>query len=167
MAAHRTAEARGGELQVNDLLPASPQAAEADGKTERDIYEATQYYKTPRGQGPRGPARMLFSHAQNTLAWDAFPFAEMRLTQPVMVVIGQKVGSFGAFRDGMEIYGRATASKDPQLVSLENTSHYDLYDQPEAAGQAVKKAVPFLKEHLGFSQGVVGAIKRVAAKAMS
>jgi hypothetical protein len=53
----------------------------------------------------------------------------------VMVMIGQKVGSFGAFRDGMEIYGRATASKDRQLISL--------------------------------GQGMVGAIKRVAAKAMS
>ncbi|WP_245256943.1 hypothetical protein [Nitrobacter sp. Nb-311A] len=36
------------------------------------------------------------------------------MTQPMMVVIGQKVG---AYRDGMEIYGRSTASKDRQLVS--------------------------------------------------
>jgi uncharacterized protein len=78
---------------------------------------------------------MLVSHAQKTRAWDAFAFAETLLTQPVMVMIGQKVGSFGAFRDGMEIYGRATASKDRQLISL--------------------------------GQGMVGAIKRVAAKAMS
>lgn len=167
MAAHRTAEARGEEGQVNELLPASPQAAKAAGLTDRDIVEATDYYKTPRGQAPGGPARMLFSHAQKTLAWDAFAFAEVLLTQPVMVVIGQKVGSFGAFRDGMEIHGRATASADRQLVSLENASHYDLYDRPEATEPALEKAIPFLKEHLGLSEGVVGAIKRVAAKAMS
>lgn len=167
MAAHRTAEARGEEPQVNELLPASPEAAKASGQTDRDVLEATDYYKTPRGQRPGGPARMLFSHAQKTLAWDAFAFAETLLTQPVMVVIGQKVGSFGAFRDGMEIYGRATASKDRQLVSLEHASHYDLYDKPEAVGQALEKAIPFLKKHLGFGQGMVGAIKRVAAKAMS
>jgi len=167
MAAHRTAEARGEEGQVNELLPASPEAAKAAGQTDRDVVEATDYYKTPRGQHPGGPARMLFSHAQKTLAWDAFAFAELLLTQPVMVVIGQKVGSFGAFRDGMEIHGRATASADRQLVSLENASHYDLYDRPEATGPALEKAIPFLKKHLGVGQGVVGAIKRVAAKAMS
>ncbi|WP_201791840.1 alpha/beta hydrolase [Yersinia vastinensis] len=68
--------------------------------------------------------------AQRTLAWDAF--AETLLTQPIMVIIGQKVGAFGAFRDGMEIYGRANASKDRQLVSLADFSHYDLYDKPKA-----------------------------------
>ena len=130
-------------------------------------YRRQHPYKTPRGQSPGGPARMLFSHAQKTLAWDAFAFAETLLVQPAMVVIGQDVGSFGAFRDGMEIYGRATASKDRQLVSLENTSHYDLYDKREAVGQALEKAIPFLKKHLGFGQGMVGAIKRVAAKAIS
>ena len=91
---------------------------------------------------------MLFSHAQKTLAWDAFAFAETLLTQPMMVVIGQKVGAFGAFRDGMEAYGRAVASKDRQLVALEDWSHYDLYDKPEPVGQALAKLVPFYKENL-------------------
>jgi hypothetical protein len=71
-----------------------------------------------------------------------------------MVVIGQKVGSFGAFRDGMEIHGRATASADRQLVSLENASHYDLYDRPEATGPALEKAIPFLKKHLGLARAL-------------
>jgi fermentation-respiration switch protein FrsA (DUF1100 family) len=149
MAAQRTNQARGGELQVNELLPASPEAATEAGLTERDVFEATDYYKTARGQKPGGWTRMLFSHAQKTLAWDAFAFAETLLTQPVMVVIGQKVGAFGAFRDGIEIYGRATASKDRQLVSLEDWSHYDLYDKPEPVAKALGRLVPFLQEHLG------------------
>lgn len=33
---------------------------------------------------------MLFSHAQKTLARDAFAFTEVLLTQPVMVVVGEK-----------------------------------------------------------------------------
>ncbi|MFE0019266.1 alpha/beta hydrolase [Mesorhizobium sp. NPDC059054] len=150
MAAQRTREARGGELQVNELLPATPDVAKANGLTERDVFEATDYYKTPRGQQEGGATRMLFSHAQKTLAWDAFAFAETLLTQPVMVVIGQKVGAFGAFRDGIEIYGRATASKDRQLVSLEEWSHYDLYDKPEPVALALEKLVPFLKKHLAL-----------------
>lgn len=149
MAAQRTKEARGGELQVNELLPASPQVAKQNGLTERDVFEATDYYKTPRGQKPGGATRMLFSHAQKTLAWDAFAFAETLLTQPVMVVIGERVGAFGAYRDGMEIYGRATASADRQLVSLADWSHYDLYDKPEPVRLALEKLVPFFQKHLG------------------
>ncbi|WP_252861927.1 IS1 family transposase, partial [Shigella sonnei] len=37
---------------------------------------------TPRGQQPGGATKMLFSHAQKTLAWDAFAFTEVLLTQP-------------------------------------------------------------------------------------
>ena len=149
MAAQRTAEARGGERLVNELLPTSLAEARDNGMTERDVYEATEYYKTPRGQQPGGATRLLFSHAQKTLAWDAFSFAETLMTQPVMVVIGQKVGAFGAYRDGMEIYGRAAASKDRQLVELEDWSHYDLYDKSEPVGLAIAQIVPFFKEHVG------------------
>lgn len=148
MAAQRTNEARGGEVQVNELLPASPEMATASGLTERDVFEATDYYKTPRGQQPGGATRMVFSHAQKTLAWDVFAFAEVLLTQPVMVVVGEKVGAFGAYRDGLEIYGRAVASRDRQLVSLADFSHYELYDQPEAVHEAMIKVLPFFAEHL-------------------
>ncbi|ALR18864.1 alpha/beta hydrolase [Vibrio natriegens] len=148
MAAQRTAEARGAELQVNELLPPSPEFAKENGLTERDVFEATDYYKTPRGQSEGGATRMLFSHAQKTLSWDAFAFAEALMTQPMMAVVGQKVGAFGAFRDGQEIFGRAVASKDRQLVDLKNWSHYELYDHPEAVGMAMDKVAPFLATHL-------------------
>ncbi|HVW69619.1 MAG TPA: alpha/beta hydrolase [Steroidobacteraceae bacterium] len=69
------------------------------------------------------------------------------LTQPLIVVIGDKPGGFGAYRDGMEIYGRA-ASKDKELVVAQGFSHYDLYDRPEPVGIALQKVVPFFKKHL-------------------
>lgn len=148
MAAQRTQEARGGEWQVNELLPANPEVAKQAGITDIDPVEATDYYKTPRGQKPGGWTRMLFSHAQNTLGWDAFAFAETLMTQPMMVVIGNKPGAFGAYRDGMEIYGRATTSEDRRLVVAEGFSHYDLYDKPEPVKIALDKAVPFFRKHL-------------------
>ncbi|RJF35718.1 alpha/beta hydrolase [Pseudoalteromonas gelatinilytica] len=148
MAAQRTAEALGGDLQVNELLPPSIEFARDNGLTERDVFEATDYYKTPRGQSEGGATRMLFSHAQKTLTWDAFAFAETLMTQPMMAVIGQKVGAFGAYRDGKEIYGKSFASKDRQLVELEEWSHYDLYDNPEPVALAMQKILPFLTKHL-------------------
>ncbi|ENM5890636.1 alpha/beta hydrolase [Vibrio mimicus] len=148
MAAQRTAEARGSELQINALLPPSVEFAKENGLTERDVFEATEYYKTPRGQTEGGATRMLFSHAQKTLSWDAFALAETLLTQPVMAVVGQKIGAFGAYRDGQEIYGRSVQSKDRQLVNLENWSHYELYDHPEAVSMAMDKVSAFLETHL-------------------
>ncbi len=148
MATQRTAEARGAELQVNELLPPSLEFAKENGLTDRDVFEATEYYKTSRGQSEGGATRMVFSHAQKTLSWDAFAFAETLMTQPMMAVVGQKVGAFGAFRDGQEIYGRAVASKDRQLVDLEHWSHYELYDHPEAVGLAMARVAPFLAKYL-------------------
>ncbi|ENK3110928.1 alpha/beta hydrolase [Vibrio alginolyticus] len=148
MAAQRIAEARGSELKIDELLPPNIEFAKENGLTERDVFEATEYYKTSRGQTEGGATRMLFSHAQKTLSWDAFAFAETLLTQPVMAVVGQKVGAFGAYRDGQEIYGRSVQSKDRQLVNLENWSHYELYDHPEAVGIAMDKVSAFLETHL-------------------
>lgn len=148
MAAQRTAEARGSELKIDELLPPNIEFAKENGLTERDVFEATEYNKTSRGQTEGGATRMLFSHAQKTLSWDAFAFAETLLTQPVMAVVGQKVGAFGAYRDGQEIYGRSVQSKDRQLVNLENWSHYELYDHPEAVGIAMDKVSAFLETHL-------------------
>jgi fermentation-respiration switch protein FrsA (DUF1100 family) len=73
--------------------------------------------------------------------------AEVLLTQPLLVVIGDKPGGFGAYRDGQEIHGRA-ASKDKELLVPPNTSHYELYDQPEATGNALARVLPFFKQHL-------------------
>lgn len=147
VAAQRTAEARGEDTLVNDYLPPSVEAGRAAGLTDIDVLEATDYYKTDRGQSTGGATSAAFSRSAAANAWDAFFGAEQLLTQPLLVVIGDKPGGFGAYRDGQEIYGRA-ASKDKQLLVLPGTSHYELYDQPEPTGTAVKAAVEFFGTHL-------------------
>lgn len=146
MAAQRTAENAGGEPRIDLFLPESVAAGQAAGITDIDVLEATDYYRNRQPNANSG-TRMLFSHAATNIAWDAFAFAETLLTQPMMVVIGDKPGGFGAYRDGMEIHGRA-ASKDKHLVVAEGWSHYDLYDKPEPVGFALSKVVPFFKEKL-------------------
>jgi len=81
------------------------------------------------------------------MGWDAFLHAEELLTQPLMVVVGDKPGAFGAYRDGWEIYGRA-ASTDKHIVVAEGWSHYDLYDKPEPVALAMARVVPFFKDRL-------------------
>ncbi|WP_330455566.1 alpha/beta hydrolase [Streptomyces sp. NBC_00820] len=147
IAAQRTAEARGADGVVNDLLPASPEAAREAGLTEIDLCEATEYYKTDRGGAPHGATSFRFSRQAALANWDAFDRAEVLLTQPICIVIGDRPGGFGSYRAGFEIYGRA-ASKEKELVVVEGASHYDLYDQPKPVEEALSHLVPFYKKHL-------------------
>jgi len=147
IAKQRTAEARGSELLVNDLLPASVEIAQKNGITDIDVLEATEYYKTPRGQKPNGATSAMFSRLGVAIGWDAFFMAEELLTQPILVVIGEKPGAFGAYRDGFEIVRRAASAKK-ELLIVKGQSHYDLYDKPEAVSQALEKVIPFFKENL-------------------
>lgn len=147
MAKQRTAEARGATLHVDNLLANSVEEARAAGVTDRDPLEATDYYRTPRGQKPNGLNRSLLSHQAAAVGWDAFHLAEVLLTQPLCIVVGDQVGAFGAYRDGCEIIERA-ASKKKELVVVEGWSHYDLYDKPEPVGKALAKLIPFYKENL-------------------
>ncbi|MFY2834669.1 alpha/beta hydrolase [Achromobacter xylosoxidans] len=143
----RSAQAQGTERVPANLLPNSVDAARQAGISDIDVLEATEYYKTPRGQQPNGATRQLMSFSGAAMGWDAFTHAEVLLTQPLMVVIGDKPGGFGAYRDGWEIYSRA-ASADKRIVVAEGWSHYDLYDKPEPVAIAMAKIVPFFKETL-------------------
>ncbi|WP_236200902.1 alpha/beta hydrolase [Pseudomonas pseudonitroreducens] len=147
MAAQRTAEAQGAARHVIDYLPESVEAGKQAGLTDIDVLEATEYYKSARGQQPNGATSGLFSFNSAAMAWDAFAHAETLLTQPLLVVIGDKPGAFGAYRDGWEIYGRA-ASAAKQIFVAEGWSHYDLYDKPEPVALAMAQVAPFFKEYL-------------------
>lgn len=147
MGAQRTAEAKGAERNVINYLPPSVAQGKKNGITDIDVLEATDYYKTPRGQKPHGATSGLFSFNSTAMGWDAFLHAEVLLTQPVLIVIGDKPGGFGAYRDGWEIYSRA-ASKSKQILVTEGYSHYDLYDQEKPVALALEKAVAFFKKNL-------------------
>jgi len=147
MAKQRTAEARGEAVKVDDLLPPSVEVGKKAGLTDIDVLEATDYYRTQRGQKPNGLNRSVPSHQAAAAGWDAFHLAEVLLTQPMCIVVGDKPGAFGAYRDGCEIVERA-ASKEKELVVAKGWSHYDLYDQPKPVKIALDKLIPFYKKHL-------------------
>ncbi|MEV8453886.1 alpha/beta hydrolase [Streptomyces sp. NPDC052095] len=147
MAGQRTAEARGEELRVDQFLPADPRTAGEMGVTEIDVVEATDYYRTDRGGKPGGRTEAVFSRQAASAGWDAFHRAEVLLTRPLCVVVGDRPGAFGAYRDGLEIYRRA-ASTDKELVVAEGFSHYDLYDRPEPVGIALDHLIPFYGTYL-------------------
>lgn len=148
IAKQRTAEARGADPLIVGYIPGSGAERAQAGINDIDIVEAIDYYTTPRGQQPGSPNKLRFTSTGAAVGWDAFHFAEVLLTQPLHIVIGSIPGGFGSYRDGFELYRRARSSeKSIQIVP--DTSHYDLYDQPEATSQALAQLVPFYKKHLG------------------
>lgn len=147
VAAQRSAEAKGENLLTINMLPESVEAGKAAGIEDIDVLEATDYYKTSRGQTKGGATSAVYSRMGAGMGWDAFYLSETLLTQPILVIIGDKAGGFGAYRDGYEIVRRAASAKKELLV-VKGFSHYDLYDQPEPVKQALERAIPFFKENL-------------------
>jgi fermentation-respiration switch protein FrsA (DUF1100 family) len=145
IARQRTAEARGEKSLVSGLLPDTVEQARETG--DIDIIEAFDYYRTQRGQADNGCVLFETAHGATALGWDAFHLADRLLDQPLLIVVGDRQGAFGAYRDGREIYDLA-ASTDKRLLELEGVSHYDLYDRPQGAGEALKSIIPFFAERL-------------------
>lgn len=69
------------------------------------------------------------------------------MTQPLQIIVGDKVGAFMSYRNGFEVYTRA-ASKEKDIMVLQGISHYDLYDQPKAVNPAVEKLTEFFGKYL-------------------
>ena len=111
IAKQRNIEAKGGESQIIQWIPKSPQEAKDAGITDIDILEAVDYYTTPRGQHKNSPNKVNILSFASVVGFDAFRFAEKLLTQPLQIIIGEKPGGFGSYRDGYEIFNRAASTK--------------------------------------------------------
>ena len=142
----RTREARLEAPLVVPWTPASPADVETSGITDIDMKEAVDYYRTPRGGHPNADNRFRFRSTASLLAFDAFHLVDVLLTQPLQVIVGNRIGAFGSYEDGHDLFAKATGRKD--LLVIDGASHYDLYDRPKYVDQAVAKLRPFFAENL-------------------
>jgi len=147
VSAQRTAEANGAEPMITQWTPNSAEEAKQMGMEEFDMLGAIDYYRTSRGEYPTSNNKLLFTSMSNLIMFDAFHLAEFLLTQPLLVIVGDKVGAFGSNRDGFELYNKA-ASKNKKIHVVKGASHYDLYDQPKETTEALDNLVPFFQENL-------------------
>uniref|UniRef100_A0A060SYW6 ARAD1C00572p n=1 Tax=Blastobotrys adeninivorans TaxID=409370 RepID=A0A060SYW6_BLAAD len=145
--AQRTAEARGEDFMICPLLPADRETLKQRGCDTGDMADAFDYYNTPRGQHPRSNFKFVYRSWQSLFLFDAFHFAESLLTQPLLVIVGTKVGEFGAYRDGYELYGKAR-SEHKSLHEVQGASHIDLYDQPKPVAEVIAKLSEFYEKYL-------------------
>lgn len=138
----RTAEARGAEPLIIPWITPEQKTAE-----DIDVREAYEYYCTPRGQHPCSPNKLRFISLANVMAFDPLHLTDQYLTQPLEIIVGDKVGAFGSYNTGHELYKKA-ASKEKDLYVIEGTSHYDLYDDPQTVDKAVARLTEFYRKNL-------------------
>lgn len=143
----RTAEANGAQPLITTWTPNSAKEAKEQGLDEQDLLEAIDYYRTPRGEHPRSSNQLLFTSFGHMVNFDAFNLADYLLNQPLLIIVGDKVGAFGSYRDGFELYNKA-ASKNKKIHVVKGAGHYDLYDQPKATQEAMEQLIPFFSENL-------------------
>lgn len=137
-AAQISAENAGAQESAAPYVPSTP-----GPDTPADLAEASDYYLTARGQHPRALNRMLFKSFPRVLTFDAFHLADMYLTQPVLLVAGQRAGSlWHTERLSTLLSGRA------KKVVVPDATHVDFYDKEPMISTAVQEIVAFMSKNL-------------------
>ena len=136
--------ASGSEIVTFPLAPARKKDA-----LDQDLLEAWEYYHTDRCQYPTAPGFGTSRSLMQIITYDAFNFAEVFLTQPLLIVAGSKAGSKWMSGD---LYKRA-ASTNKNFHVVEGANHMSLYDAPQYVDEAVSVLAPFFKENLLRSVG--------------
>lgn len=147
VAKQRTAEAAGGDTAYAPYVPEL-----GDKNAPRDLQEAADYYLTPRAQHPNAQNKMLLNAFASWVGFDAFDVVDKLLTQPLLIVAGDKAGSLW---HSEELYDKAPGEKE--LFLIEGAAHMDLYDG-DGAVKAVNKMVPFFRKNLAGKSGQPSSI---------
>lgn len=132
------AEAQGSDPASAPYVPPKP-----DDKTPHDLADAHDYYCTPRAQHPNAQNKMLLRSVPLVLNFDAWQFADLFLTQPLLIVVGEKAES----RWHSEKIYKMLEGKNKNLkkVVVPNAKHMDFYDREEQVNIAVKEIVQFFE----------------------
>lgn len=137
VAAQRTREARGAELMKVYMCP------EPTAETAPSFREGYDYYRTPRAWHPRADNLYLRRSQATKMAFSAIENISL-LTQPVLLVVGEKADSEWQTE---RIY-KALPGDDKEIYTIPGYSHIDLYDKAGAVDSAVKKLVEFFRRTL-------------------
>lgn len=144
--AQRSAEARGGGQRRDPWIPDTLEEAMVAGITDRDVLEAVEFYRTPRGYSEHSTNRRLFTSTAALMSFDAFHLVGELLTQPLQVIVGGRRGSTESYEDGLLLWERARNKEG--LIVIDGAGHYDMYDKPTYVDQAVDRLEGFYREYL-------------------
>jgi fermentation-respiration switch protein FrsA (DUF1100 family) len=115
-----------------------------NANTPKDLAEAHEYYLTPLGQHPNAQNKTLLRSVPLVLSFDAWQFADLLLTQPLLTVVGEKAES--AWHS--EKLHKLLEGKKRNLnkVVVKDAGHMSLYYVLKDVDQAVQNIVTFFKQ---------------------
>ncbi len=119
IAAQRWTEAEGGKpaypVGVVDKVTAET------GPVEKEFYD---YYRTPRGQHPRGTNAFMLSSFAPYMLFSAFEHANWISPRPVLFIAGENAHSLSFSKQAF-----SKAAEPKELYTVPNAGHVDLYDK--------------------------------------
>ncbi|KIW94460.1 uncharacterized protein Z519_04436 [Cladophialophora bantiana CBS 173.52] len=128
------AEAQGTEAATAPYVPPTP-----GDNTPVDLADAYNYYCTPRAQHKNAQNKMLLRSVPLVLNFDAWQFADLFLTQPVLIVVGEKAES----RWHSEKIYKILEGKNNNVkkVVVPDGRHMDFYDKDDFVNPAIADIV--------------------------
>lgn len=103
----------------------------------------TEYYRTSRAWHPRADNFYLYRSQATKMAFSAIENIHL-LTQPVLLVVGEKADS----KWQTKRFYKALPGKNKEIFTIPGYSHIDLYDKPGAVNPAIQKLTAFFQQNL-------------------
>lgn len=138
VAKQRTLEANGAKPLYINYVP-----EKIDANTPRDLIQANEYYRTPRGQHKNSGNQLLFSSVDKIIAFDAAENIQELLKQPLLLIAGSDAESLWHSK---HFYDLAKSNKE--LFLVDDATHMTMYDQPDHVNKAVEKLASFYTTNL-------------------
>jgi fermentation-respiration switch protein FrsA (DUF1100 family) len=134
----RTAVANGSQPVYGNYVPEG-----TDPNAPVTMNEAYEYYRTPRGGQPNSVNKVLLMSLDKVMAFSAFQNIEILLTQPLLLVVGEKSDAFYLTERAINL-----AKSEKEMFVIKGATHVDLYDRLQYVDQAVQKLTEFYKAKL-------------------
>jgi fermentation-respiration switch protein FrsA (DUF1100 family) len=103
----------------------------------RDMLDTHEYYFTPRGQHPNSQNKMLLRSVPLGMAWDAWEYADILLTQPLLMVYGEE--SVNRWHSDKLFELLDGKHKSLKRIVMPNAYHVDFYDKSEHVGPTIEE----------------------------
>lgn len=137
----RTEEAKGQPPRLERILPNTPEELRKD--TPHFLREATDYYRTPRGQHPNSPNLYLLRSVDQIAEYSSYDHVDMISPRPLLMIAGTNADT--RFFSEMAI---EKAKEPKELLLIEGATHFTLYDKQEHVDPAVEKMNSFFNQNL-------------------
>lgn len=142
----QVAQAIQAEASENEPATAPYVPPTLDDSTPNDLRDAHEYYLTPRAQHPNAQNKVLLRSTGLMMSFDAWLFADIFLTQPLLVIVGEKAESrWHSEKIWSIVEGKNKAS---EMVVVPNGRHMDFYDREEYINPAIEKIVRLFSQQV-------------------